>query len=69
MKQLHIRDTFIPLHSKYLTEEHRNTILESHIFLKEKIDGNLKGITVVGCNKQRDFISKEDAISPRVATD
>ena len=34
MKQLHRRDTFIPLHRNDLTEEQRNTILESYLFLK-----------------------------------
>jgi hypothetical protein len=44
-------------------------VLESHIFLKEKRDGSLKGRTVAGGNKQRDYISKEDASSPTVATE
>jgi hypothetical protein len=43
-------------------------VLESHMFLKEKRDGSLKGRTVAGGNKQRDYISKEDASSPTVAT-
>jgi hypothetical protein len=44
-------------------------VLESHMFLKEKRDGSLKGRTVAGGNKQRDYISKEDASSPTVATE
>jgi hypothetical protein len=43
--------------------------LELHIFLKEKRDGSLKGRTVAGGNKQRDYISKEDASSPTVTTE
>jgi hypothetical protein len=43
-------------------------VLESHIFLKEKRDGKIKGRTVAGGNKQRDYISKEDASSPTVTT-
>ena len=39
------------------------------MFLKEKRDGKIKGRTVAGGNKQRDFISKEDASSPTVATE
>jgi hypothetical protein len=39
------------------------------MFLKEKRDGSLKGRTVAGGNKQRDYISKEDASSPTVATE
>jgi hypothetical protein len=45
-------------------------VLESHMFLKEeKRDGKIKGRTVAGGNKQRDYISKEDASSPTVATE
>ena len=56
------------LYRKYLAEEQINTILESHLFLKEKVDGTLKGVAVVGGNRQRYFISKEDARSPPVTT-
>ena len=38
------------------------------MFLKEKRDGAIKGRAVDGGNKQRDYISKEDVISPIVAT-
>jgi hypothetical protein len=37
------------------------------MFLKQKRDGNIKGRTVAGGNNQRDYVSKEDAISPTVA--
>jgi hypothetical protein len=69
MKQLHFRNTFKPMHWKDLTETQRKTVLESHLFLKEKRDGKIKGRTVAGGNKQRDYISKEDATSPTVATE
>jgi hypothetical protein len=69
MKQLHLRNTFRPMHPKDLTEEQRKCVLESHLFLKQKRDGTIKGRTVAGGNKQRDFISKEDASSPTVATE
>ena len=39
------------------------------MFLKEKRSSEIKGRTVSGGNKQRDFISKEDASSPTVATE
>jgi hypothetical protein len=39
------------------------------MFLKQKRDGKIKGITVAGGNKQWDYISKEDASSPTVATE
>ena len=44
-------------------------MLESHIFLKEKRDGEIKVRYAAGGNKQRDYISKEDASSPTVATE
>jgi hypothetical protein len=63
MLQLHHRNTtFTPLHWGAIPPVKCKEILESHMFLKEKQDGKIKGRTpVVGGNKQRDFISKEDA--------
>jgi hypothetical protein len=66
MKQLHFRDTFRPMHWRDLTHAQRKSILESHMFLKQKRTGAIKGRTVG--NKQGDFISKEEASSPMVAT-
>ena len=39
------------------------------MFLKDKRDGVIKGRALAGGNKQRDYISKEDANSPTVATE
>jgi hypothetical protein len=39
------------------------------MFLKEKRTGEIKGRTVAGGNKQRDYISKEEASSPTVTTE
>jgi hypothetical protein len=69
MKQLHIRKTFKPKHWRELRKAQRQTVLESHMFLKLKRDGKIKGRTVTGGNKQRDYTSKEDASSPTVATE
>ena len=69
MKQLHFRNTFRPNHRKYLTATQRRTVLESHLFLKEKRDGTIKGKNVAGGNKQRSYISKEDASLPTVASE
>ena len=63
------KDTFIPLHEKDLTKEHSNTILESHISLKYKRDGTIKGSTVAGSNKKKYFIYKEYVISPTFTTE
>ena len=69
MKQLHFRDTFKPMHWNELSYTQKKSALESHMFLKEKRDGKIKGRTVAGGNKQCDYISKEDASSPMVATE
>jgi hypothetical protein len=39
------------------------------MFLKLKRDGKIKGRTIAGGNKQCDYISKEDDISPTFATE
>ena len=62
-------DTFRPKLKKDLTQQEVDSILESHLFLKEKRDGTIKGRTVANGNGQRDFISKEDVSSPTVATE
>jgi hypothetical protein len=69
MKQLHFRNTFKPKHWRELSQVQRQTVLESHMFLKQKRNGKIKGRTVACGNKQRDYISKEDASSPMVATE
>jgi hypothetical protein len=69
MKQLHFRNTFKPKLWRELSQVHRQTVLESHMSLKQKWDGKIKGRTVAGGNKQRDYISKEDASSPTIATE
>ena len=64
---MHFRDTFKPHNYKDLTFEQSKRILESHSFLKLKRD--VKGRTVAGGNKQRDYISKEEASSPTVSSE
>ena len=58
-----------PRHFRDLTRKEKAEVLESHMFLKEKRSIEIKGQTVAGRNKKRDFVSKEDAISPTVATE
>ena len=67
--QLHIRDTFIPLHTKDLTKEYSKNILESHLFIKEKRYSTIKGRKVARGITEIDFISKECDIPPTVATE
>ena len=51
MKQLNFRSTFNPKHWRELTHTQRQTVLESHMLLKEKRDGVIKGIAVDGGKK------------------
>ncbi len=44
-------------------------MLESHIFIKQKRDGKIKAQKVIGGNKQRDYITKEDVSSPTVSAE
>ena len=69
LKQLHLRDTYKPLHWHELTAEQKQTVLESHVFLKMKRSGKIKARKVAGGNKQRDFLSKEEVSSPTVSTE
>ena len=69
MKQLHWRNSFKPVRWSELSDKQRAMVLESHMFMKQKQTGEIKGRTVAGGNKQRGFIDKEDASSPTVATE
>ena len=69
MKQLHFRNTFKLKHWRELTNMQHQTVLESNIFLKEKIDGAIKVRAVAGGKKLRNCISKEYARYPIVATE
>jgi hypothetical protein len=68
-KQLHWRNSFKPVHWKEVNKEKQKQILELHIFVKKKRSGQIKAHKVAGGNKQRDFISEENASSPTVATE
>jgi hypothetical protein len=69
MKQLHFSNMFKPKHWRELSQVQQRTVLESHVFLKQKQDGKIKGRTVAGGNNQHDYISKEDASSQTIATE
>ncbi len=68
-KQLHWRNSFRPVNWKDVNEERRKQILKLHVFVKKKRTGQIKACKVAEGNKQRDFISKENASSPTVATE
>ena len=68
MKQLHFRYTSNPKHYKEINEEQKK-LFWSPTCLSNKIDGTIKGRTVAGRDKQKDFISKEYPRSPTVTTE
>jgi hypothetical protein len=69
MKQLHWRNSYKPWHWHILTKKQKEQILESHIFFEEKRDSTIKSRKVIGGNKQRDYITKEDVSSPTVTAE
>ncbi len=69
MKQLHWHNLYKPRHWHILTKKQKEQILESHIFVEEKRDGTIKAWKVIGGNKQRDYITKEDVSSPMVTAE
>jgi hypothetical protein len=52
-----------------MTQLEKKRAMESLIFLVEKRDGRVKARTCANGSTQRDYISKEDAASPTVATE
>jgi hypothetical protein len=69
MKQSILQNTFKPKQWRDLSQVQSLTVLESHMFLKQKRDEMIKWRTFTGGNKPRDYISNEDASSPTVATE
>ena len=68
IKNIHIRYTFNRKHYKEINEDQKKSILNFHMFPKEKRYDTIKGRTVAGGEKKMGFISKEDSRSPMVAT-
>jgi len=67
LTQLHLCNTFEPLHQKNVSSVEHRSALKSHLFLKEKCIATVKGCMVVGGNKQRGTIDKVAAHSPTTA--
>ena len=53
-KQLNFINIFKPINWKHMEHTQNKSILESHIFLKQKGDGKIKRQTVDSGSKQRD---------------
>jgi Reverse transcriptase (RNA-dependent DNA polymerase) len=69
LSQLHLQDTFQPVHPKNLSPEEKKLAVESHLFLKEKRDLSIKGRMVAGGDKQRGTMPAVEASSPTVSTE
>jgi hypothetical protein len=69
LQQLHDMVTYFPVHAHELTREQRKEALSSLMFLTEKRCGRVKTRACANGSKQRQWIRKEDAVSPTVMTD
>ncbi len=69
LQQLHNMATFIPVHAHELTREQRKQALASLMFMTEKRCGRVKSRACANGSKQRQWIRKEDAMSPTVMGD
>jgi hypothetical protein len=65
--QLHLRDTFAPHDLTKLSMAQKSGALKSLMFLKEKIDGSIKGRACTDGRKQRKTATPDDAASPTVS--
>ena len=64
LSQIHNRDVLDPQDHSKLTHEEKRNALESHLFLEEKKNKEIKGKMVGGGNKQRSYTSRQEASSP-----
>ena len=69
MTQLNFRKKIKPIYWKELDITQSKSVLEYHMFLKKNRYGKIKVQTLAGRNERRDYISKEDSISPTVSTE
>ena len=69
LTQIHNREVFIPMLRKHLTKEQIMNALECHLFLEEKKTKEVKGRIVGGGDKQRSYVSKQEASSPTSHTE
>ena len=69
LSQVHDRGVFEPQDPKKLSYQEIKDCLESHLFLEEKRNKDIKGRIVGGGNKQRSYVSKQEASSPTSHTE
>ena len=69
VKQIHMRNTFVPRHWSELTAKQKKEVLEAFMFVEQKKSGDDKGRLVINGKMQRGHITKEEASSPTASTD
>ena len=69
LSQIHDRGVFEPQDPNKLTHDQIKNCLESHLFLEEKKDKEVKGRIVGDGSKQRSYVSKQEAYSPTYHTE
>ena len=66
---LHDQNCWIPRDSASLTHKECPQALSTVVFMKEKRNGKIKIRSCIDGVPQREYIKKEDAASPTIATD
>lgn len=69
LRQMHLRDSFIPKKRNELTKKQWQSACEAVNLIKEKKSGEIKGRTCADRRVQRKYISKEESASPTAATE
>jgi hypothetical protein len=69
LTQLHIMDTWKPVHLSQLGREGKMRVLSLLLFLKEKRTGQIKGRACINGALHMAYIPKEEAASPTVSTE
>ena len=69
LRQLHLRESFIPKYKRDLTPEQWKNKCEAVNLIKEKSDGTIKGRCCADGRQQRKWITKEESASPTAATE
>ena len=69
VKQIHMRNTFVPKHWNELTPKQKEQVLEAFMFVEQKKSDKDKGRLVINGKMQRGHITKEEASSPTASAD
>ena len=69
LTQIHVMDTWVPEDPAMLSRAEKVRALSSLMFLKEKMNGKVKGRACVNGAPQRAYIRKEDTSSPTVSNE